>query len=217
MKKIMLLLILMIIPSYALAVTDEEIIQEQSIQSHINDTGSRILNANKIEQRVAFVYDKTEKQSLLKIDPSLTDRQVVLYSGNYKFIQNDDELAAFLSRGILYAMKSYRGFFNGYLRRVPGPTFSLDHEFRQDPGPPGGQAHVAMRPILLLLGGLASSLHPPCGRDQRAGDVVGRPYGPGKTETRSGLRLVGKIRSGVFQCKRFVDPDRQSGQAALFA
>ncbi len=115
MKKIMLLLILMIIPSYALAVTDEEIIQEQSIQSHINDTGSRILNANKIEQRVAFVYDKTEKQSLLKIDPSLTDRQVVLYSGNYKFIQNDDELAAFLSRGILYAMKSYRGFFNGYL------------------------------------------------------------------------------------------------------
>lgn len=108
-----------------------------------------------------------------------------------------------------------RCFFNGYLRRVPGPTFSLDHEFRQDPGPPGGQAHVAMRPILLLLGGLASSLHPPCGRDQRAGDVVGRPYGPGKTETRSGLRLVGKIRSGVFQCKRFVDPGRQSGQAAL--
>ena len=94
---------------------EQEIIRTQTIQSRVNDIGSKLLNANKIEQRIVFVYNEKEKESLLTIDPSVMSREVVLYDGNYQFTQNDDELAAYLARGILTAMKSYHGFFNGYL------------------------------------------------------------------------------------------------------
>ncbi len=94
---------------------EPKIIRQQTIQSRVNDIGSKLLNANKIEQRIVFVYNEKEKESLLTIDPSVMSREVVLYDGYYQFIQNDDELAAYLARGILTAMKSYHGFFRGYL------------------------------------------------------------------------------------------------------
>ena len=94
---------------------EEKIEKEQTIQSQINDIGSKLLNANKIDKRTVFVYDENAKESFLKIDPSVTSRQVVVYGSAYKFVQNDDELAGFLARGILAALKSYDGYFNGYL------------------------------------------------------------------------------------------------------
>lgn len=96
-------------------ITEEQIAQEQSIQSRINDIGSKLLNANKIDKRIIFVYDEQAKDTFLKINPELTRRQVVIYGSDYKFIQNDDELAAYLARGILITAKSYEGLFNGYL------------------------------------------------------------------------------------------------------
>ena len=95
--------------------TEEQIAQEQSIQSRINDIGSKLLNANKIDKRIIFVYDENAKDTFLQIYPELTRRQVVVYKNEYKFTQNDDELAACLARGILIAAKSYEGLFNGYL------------------------------------------------------------------------------------------------------
>ena len=95
--------------------SEQQIAQEQSIQSRINDIGSKLLNANKIDKRIIFVYDEQAKDTFLKINPELTRRQVVVYGSEYKFIQNDDELAAYLARGILITAKSYEGLFNGYL------------------------------------------------------------------------------------------------------
>ena len=80
---------------------EAQIEKEQTIQSQINDIGSKLLNANKIDKRIVFVYDENAKESFLKIDPSVTSRQVVVYGSAYKFVQNDDELAGFLARGIL--------------------------------------------------------------------------------------------------------------------
>ena len=124
-KRILVILIIFLIPSMVFAeetisvdntdVEENEILKEQSIQSRVNDIGSKLLNANKIEQRVIFVYDKDKKETLLTIDPTVMSREVVLYDEYYKFIQNDDELAAYLARGILTSMKSYKGFFKGYL------------------------------------------------------------------------------------------------------
>ncbi len=119
-KNIILLILALLIPVQVFAkteqnVTDEKILLNQSIQSRVNDIGAKLLNANRIEQRIVFVYDEKGKDSLLKIDKSVTSREIVLYGSEYKFIQNDDELAAYLSRGILAAMKSYHGFFKGYL------------------------------------------------------------------------------------------------------
>lgn len=124
-KKLIIISILLTVHSNALAdeqiqiepvlTLEQKIVKEQTAQSRINDMGSKILNTNKIDKRMIFVYNSQEKKSLLKMDPSVTSRQIILYDGDYKFIQNDDELAALVSRGILTAMKSYHGAFNGYL------------------------------------------------------------------------------------------------------
>ncbi len=97
---------------------DAVIVREQTIQGKINDVAYKILNANKIDKRIIFVYDKSEKKSLLKSADEVTKRQVVLYENDIKFISNEDELAAFLARGISLALKSYGGIWKGSLNAV---------------------------------------------------------------------------------------------------
>ncbi|MBQ8168398.1 hypothetical protein IJZ97_03170, partial [bacterium] len=100
------------------AVEQVDIIKEQTVQEKINDVGFKILNANKVDKRIIFVYDKAEKKSLLKSADELTKRQIIVTEGDYKFIANDDELAAFVSRGISMALKSYGGVWRGGLNAI---------------------------------------------------------------------------------------------------
>ena len=68
MKKILFLITALIFTSCSVfAVDDSVIIREQKIQTRINDVGFKILNANKIDKRIIFVYGKEEKKSLLKL------------------------------------------------------------------------------------------------------------------------------------------------------
>ena len=118
MKNIILAIVLMFILTPAFATEETKLAQVQSIQSRIDDCGARILNANKIEERVIFAYNEAEKSGLLEIDKDLTRRQVVVYSGLYKFVDSEDELAAVLSREIAISTRSYDGILNGSLRAL---------------------------------------------------------------------------------------------------
>ena len=116
MKKFILtILCLLFIISGAFAVTEEEIVQEQSIQYRINNTGIRILNANKIDGRIIFVYDKDAKDSLLKMDTTVTSRQIVMFKEYYKHIEDENELAAYLAREISNASRTFDWIGNGWL------------------------------------------------------------------------------------------------------
>lgn len=118
MKKFILIcaLILLILPAFA--ADEAKLIEQQTIQSRIDDCGSKLLNSNKIEKRVVFAYSEAEKSGLLEVDKDLTRRQVVVYSGKYKFVDSDDELAAVLARDIAIAVRTYDGIFNGSLRAL---------------------------------------------------------------------------------------------------
>ena len=119
MKKILLLIMTLIISNAnVFAIEDSVIEREQTIQEKINDVGFKILNANKIDKRIIFVYDKSERASLLKSTEDVTKRQIVLYENDIKYITNKDELAAFLARGISLALKSYGGIWNGGLSAI---------------------------------------------------------------------------------------------------
>ena len=116
MKKFILtVLCLLCVNCCAFAVTDEEITQEQSIQGRINRVGAQILNANKIDGRIIFVYDKDAKDSLLKMDTTVTSRQIVMYKEYYKHIADENELAAYLAREISNASRTFDGMGNGLL------------------------------------------------------------------------------------------------------
>lgn len=118
MKKFILICVLMLFILPAFAADETKLIEHQTIQSRIDDCGSKILNSNKIEKRVVFVYSDADKSGLLEVDKDLTRRQVVVYAGKYKFVDSEDELAAVLSREIAIAARTYDGIFNGSLRAL---------------------------------------------------------------------------------------------------
>lgn len=109
MKKVLFILLLMLISSSVFAMDESKLIENNTIQSRINNIGTKILNSNKLEKRVTFVYDEEGKKSLLKADKTLIKRQVVVFGEAYNNIETDDELAAYIAREIPMAIRSYKG------------------------------------------------------------------------------------------------------------
>ncbi len=119
MKKLLILFSVLILGTGTVLATEQaEIIKEQTIQERINSVGMKVLNANQIDKRIIFVYDKAEKKSILKSADELTKRQIIITEGEYKFVANEDELAALVSRGISMALKSYGGIWRGGLNAI---------------------------------------------------------------------------------------------------
>ncbi len=114
MKKFLILAITLLFASNVFA-NEEKLIEQNTINCRINNIGTRILNANKIEKRIVFAYDKSAKVAALKGTKNLTDRQVIVYEDAYKNIENDDELAAYIAREIPAALRSYDGIASGWL------------------------------------------------------------------------------------------------------
>ncbi len=90
---------------------DIKILNDIMLQDHVNEIGTRILNANKIDVRMVFIYSKDDK--LLKGEPSLTKRQIIIYDKDIQHASDDNEIAAFLSREICKTAESYSGQLKG--------------------------------------------------------------------------------------------------------
>ncbi len=87
------------------------LIDDIKIQNYISNVGLKILNANKIDKRMTFVFHR--KDAKIKGEPSLTRRQIIIYKNDIKFVADDAELAAYLSREIAKGVESYDGIWNG--------------------------------------------------------------------------------------------------------
>ena len=109
MKKLLVFINLFLVFSPAFAMDESKLVEENKIQTRINTIGTKILNSNRLEKRVIFIYDENGKKSLLKEDKALTKRQVVVFGDAYKNIESDDELAAYIAREIPAAIRSYKG------------------------------------------------------------------------------------------------------------
>ena len=110
-----LLLFFVLIVSSAFAASEQTstLEKDRQLQKHISDIGLKIVNANKIDVRMVFVYKFEDDK--IKLEPSLTKRQIVVYDNNMQFTENDDEIAALLSRDIIKTAESYTGFWRGFI------------------------------------------------------------------------------------------------------
>ena len=111
LKKILIILTILLFTSSVYAVTEEEMIQEITIQNQISNIGMKILNSNKIDKRIVFTYSKDDKK--FKGVPELTKRQIVVYDDVLKYAEYEDEVAAMLARKISDALKSFDGAWGG--------------------------------------------------------------------------------------------------------
>lgn len=82
-------------------------------QNQIDKIGYNIINKNRITNRVIFTYDKNHKKTLLKTEKNLRSRNIVLYKNDFSHIEDENDLAAFISNELVYVLRSYEGPWNG--------------------------------------------------------------------------------------------------------
>ena len=113
MKKILFIFVslLLFTSSSVIASTSESILQHMQIQNRISEIGFKLLNANKIDVRMAFIYDKKDKKSIT--EPALTRRHIIIYKKSIQFAENDAEVAALLAKEICKTAESYCGLMKG--------------------------------------------------------------------------------------------------------
>ena len=104
------------LPVEAIDTAQNQIINDMYIQNKVSDIGLKLLNANKIDVRMIFVYES--KNSKINLEPGLTKRQIIAYEKSLQFASNDDEIAAFLAREICKTAESYSGIWKGIVASV---------------------------------------------------------------------------------------------------
>lgn len=147
MKKILLTFCILFFAQSAFGVFGDQYI----IQKKIDDIGTKILNFNKIQNRVVFTYNEDAKKRKLEVDKTLTRRQVVVYKDLYAYTETDDEVAAMLAREISSAVKSYSGVWGGRLDSVEVALGSKKFETVADKRAVDYMVKAGYNPLALIV------------------------------------------------------------------
>lgn len=78
-------------------------------EEKILEVGTKIVNANKLDKRVAFQMNRST--TTVNANTSLSNKVVTVYYGLLPYIDNDDELAFVLGHEIGHAIDAYGGPF----------------------------------------------------------------------------------------------------------
>lgn len=159
-----LLILFLVAPAFS---SEADLEKSNLIQSRIDNVGVKLLNLNKIQKRIVFTYNKTDKKKLLSTDKTLTKRQVVIYDELYQYVQTDDELAAVLAREISIAVKSYSGMWGGKLDSLQVALGSKKFEKVADKRAVDYMVNAGYNPLALIV--LINKTCP-----QKRSDVISR-------------------------------------------
>src|SRR5574344_1219839 len=119
MKKVLVFIFIFLFTSVNVFADETEIFDVSSLsmqnfwerngkyEQKILDVGTKILNANKIDKRVAIQANRNLKT--INAMTSLSDKTVIVYFGILPYIDNDDELAYIMSHEIAHALDAYGG------------------------------------------------------------------------------------------------------------
>jgi len=78
-------------------------------EQKVLDVGTKILNANKIDKRIAIVTGRDYKNN--NANTNYLTKTVTVYYGILPYIDNDDELAFVIGHEMGHAIDAYGGFF----------------------------------------------------------------------------------------------------------
>lgn len=118
--------------------------KEQVYQKKVMETGFKILNANNIEKRITFYYKPDSK---FNIKDKITSKQIVLYKGCVPYFDNEDEMAALISREIAYMNDVRHGIF----RRTAMGYNPRKYEIKADKRAVDYMVRAGYNPIGLIL------------------------------------------------------------------
>lgn len=87
----------------------------------------KILNANKIDKRVAFFLDS---HNVVNACSNPYDRSVTIYKGLLGYIETDDELAAIISHEIAHSIESYGGMMKLAAKRANYKKYEMKADLK---------------------------------------------------------------------------------------
>jgi predicted Zn-dependent protease len=144
MKKILmaLLLVLFVSNSFAWAY-DIDLTRDGQYQKKVMEMGFGILNANRIDKRVVFRFEKNKQVNAM----AYTDKSVVVLSGFLPYMEDDSELAGILSHEIAHAVDCYGGFW-----RIMAMTWSpKKYEIKADKKAVDYMVNAGYDPVALII------------------------------------------------------------------
>ena len=114
MKKIKVLVMFLLLGNMVFAYDEEFINQDEKVKEHISAIFENIIKSNKIDTKITFEYITKPKGKTID-DPTVTKKKIVFYKECFSHVENDDELAGFLSREVARAVKSASGEWKGFV------------------------------------------------------------------------------------------------------
>lgn len=100
--------------------------QNGKYEQKVLDVGTKIINANKIDKRIAIQTDRNYK--MVNAHTNATNKLVTISYGILPYMDNDDELAFVLGHEMGHALDDYGGFF----KWADMTLNSKEYEFKAD-------------------------------------------------------------------------------------
>lgn len=101
--------------------------QNGKYEEKILSVGTKIINANRLNKRIAFRAIRNNK--IINAYANATDKTVNVYYGILPYIDSDDELAAVLSHEMAHCLDQYDG---GLFKWIEMNINSKEYEFKAD-------------------------------------------------------------------------------------
>lgn len=117
-------------------------------QKVVNEVGFRILNANKIKQRMNFSYNN---KKIVNASCSYLNRNITVYDGIMNYMDDEDELAAVLSHEISHGIDSSEGVMRGYFSFVPTIFVPRKFERKADKRAVDFMVNAGYNPVAMIV------------------------------------------------------------------
>lgn len=121
---------------------------QQQKQRYINSIGFRILNANKIKQRMNFIYSS---KKTINAFSTHVGRSITIYHGIIAYTDSEDEIAAILSHEISHSIDSYQGIFRGTFSNLPHLFVPRKYERKADKRGVDFMVNAGYNPVAMIV------------------------------------------------------------------
>ncbi|MBP3924033.1 M48 family metallopeptidase [bacterium] len=117
-------------------------------QALVSNVGFKLLNANKIDKRMAFVYSR--KSTVNAFSNSL-DRRIIICKGIVDYMDSEDELAGIMAHEISHSIDSYNGILRGSLNFIPQAFVPRKYERKADLRAVDFMVNAGYNPLALII------------------------------------------------------------------
>lgn len=107
MKKFIVFIMVLFVSNSFVWAYDIDLTKDGQYQKKVMETGFGILNANRIDTRVVFKFEKNKQPNAF----AFPDKSVILLSGLMPYMDDDSELAGILSHEIAHTIDYNAGFW----------------------------------------------------------------------------------------------------------